>query len=410
MTELLWNLDQDLGTIRDEFPILDRCVYLINNSLGAVPRGARADLERFYSLWAEEGVTAWSEEWWHLARKVGDRVAGVIGAGQDEVTMMPNATIGHWVALSTQFLERDKGKNKIVATDQDFPSSLYAVAGIARFMGWELDIVPSRDQRGIDVASILERIDHKTLFVTTSHVYFKSACIQDIARISDRAKEAGALTVIDGYHAPGVIPVDVRELDVDFYIGGCLKWLCGGPGNSFLYVRRELASRLQPQLTGWFAHNRPFAFSTEMEYTQGSYRFMSGTSPIPSLYTALAGLEAINRVGLPQIRRKSLALTQRLIRGAKEKGYGVFTPEEEERRGGAVSIHMPHACSVRTALEKRGIRVDFRKGKGREPDVIRVGPHFYNSEEEIDAFFHAVDEIYATKEYEQYPEKLDEVT
>lgn len=406
----LWDLDRDLESIRKEFPILGGCVYLINNSLGAVPRGAQEDLERFYRLWAEKGVTAWSEEWWDLAREVGDRVAGVIGAGQDEVAMIPNATIGHWVALSTKFLERDKEKNKIISTDQDFPSSLYAVSGIARFMGWELDVVPSGDQCGVDAASILERIDKRTVFVTTSHVYFKSAYIQDIARITARARDAGALTVIDGYHAPGVIPVDVRELDVDFYIGGCLKWLCGGPGNSFLYVKKELASRLQPQLTGWFAHRSPFSFSTEMEYTQGSYRFMSGTSPIPSLYTALAGLEAINRVGLPQIRRKSLILTQRLIDGAKEKGYRVFTPEEEERRAGAVSIHLPHAYSVRAALEKRDIKVDFRKGKGEEPDVIRVGPHFYNSEAEIDAFFQAVDEIYAREEYKHYPENLDEVT
>jgi len=341
---------------------------------------------------------------------VGDRVAAVIGAGQDEVTMLPNATIGHWVALSTKFLEQDKKRNKIIATDNDFPSSLYAVSGIARFMGWELDVVPSDGQSGIDVEPILDRIDRKTLFVATSHVYFKSAYIQDIARISARAKEAGALTVIDGYHAPGIIPVDVKDLDVDFYIGGCLKWLCGGPGNCFMYVRPELASRLLPQLTGWFAHKTPFAFSTEMEYTQGSYRFLSGTLPIPSLYTALAGLEIIRRVGLQQIRRKSLTLTQRIIERSKEKGFEVFTPEDEARRAGAVSLHLSHAYSIREALEKKNIRVDFRKGKDREPDVIRVGPHFYNTMEEIEAFFQAVDEIYSSREYEQFPEILDKVT
>jgi len=410
MTDESWDLEQDLEAIREEFPILNRCVYLINNSLGAVPRKAQDFLERFYRVWAEEGVEAWSQEWWNLPRKVGDRVATILGAGGDEVTMLPNATLCHWVVLSTKFLNKEKDRIKIIATEHDFPSSLYAVSRIAEFMGWELDLVKSEGQVGIDAQSITDKIDEKTLFVTTSHVYFKSAYIQDISRLTSRAREVGALTVIDGYHAPGVIPVDVKELDVDFYIGGCLKWLCGGPGNSFLYVRPDLSPRLHPQLTGWLAHKKPFAFSPEMEFTTGSYRYMSGTPPIPSLYTALAGLEVIDKVGLSQIRRKSLALTQQIIERAKQEGFRLFTPKEDERRAGAVSINLPHAFSVSKALEKRKIRVDFRKGKAEEPDVIRVGPHFYNTEEEIEALFRAIDEIYSSEEHKQYPEDLDQVT
>jgi len=263
-----WDLEKDSALIRREFPILKRYVYLISNSLGAMPRKAQENLNLFSLLWAEEGVSAWEKEWWDLSRDLGNQVASLIGAAEDEVTMMTNATSCHWVALSTKFLSGQEKRNKIVMTDHDFPSLIYAVSKISEFMGWKLEIVKSDGQPGIDADKISKRLDEKTLFVATSHVYFKSAYIQDIKRISSRARQVGALTLIDGYHAPGIIDVNVRELDVDFYIGGCLKWLCGGPGNAFLYVRPELSSNLKPQLTGWFGHKNPFLFAREMEYTQ----------------------------------------------------------------------------------------------------------------------------------------------
>ena len=202
--------------------------------------------------------------------------------------MIPNASIAHWVALSTQFGIRNGTRNKIVMTDHDFPSSLYAVSEIARFMDWEVDIVSSFGLPGIDVENIINKIDEKTLCVATSHVYFKSGFIQDISAISERAQRVGAILLIDGYHAPGSIPVNLTDLGVDFYIGGCLKWLCGGPGNAFLFVSKNLKSNIMPRLTGWFAHNNPFEFSSAMEFTEGPYKFMSGTPSVPSLYTASA--------------------------------------------------------------------------------------------------------------------------
>ncbi|MCK4805562.1 MAG: aminotransferase class V-fold PLP-dependent enzyme, partial [Spirochaetes bacterium] len=290
------DLKKDLALIRKEFPILERCVYLISNSLGAVPKKALENLQKFYQIWAEEGVSAWQKEWWDLSREVGNQVAYFLGAGEDEVTMAPNATHCHWVVLSTKFLAQDERRKKIVMTDHDFPSMVYAVSKISDFRGWKLEIVKSNGNPAINVEDILKRIDEKTLFVATSHVYFKSAYIQNIKQISARAREVGALTLIDGYHAPGIIPVDVKQLDVDFYIGGCLKWLCGGPGNAFLYVRPELSENLQPQLTGWFAHREPFLFVQEMEYARGGQKFMSGTPPVPCLYTARAGLDVLKKI------------------------------------------------------------------------------------------------------------------
>lgn len=404
------DLKKDLALIRKEFPILERCVYLISNSLGAVPEKALENLQKFYQMWAEEGVSAWQKEWWDLSREVGNQVAYFLGAREDEVTMAPNATHCHWVVLSTKFLAQDDRRKKIVMTDHDFPSMVYAVSKISDFKGWNLEIVKSNGNPAINVEDILKRIDEKTLFVATSHVYFKSAYIQNIKQISARAREVGALTLIDGYHAPGIIPVDVKQLDVDFYIGGCLKWLCGGPGNAFLYVRPELSENLQPQLTGWFAHREPFLFAQEMEYARGGQKFMSGTPPVPCLYTASAGLDILKKIGIPGIRDKSLSLTELIINKAKERGYRLFTPEETNLRGGSVSISLPHAFPVKQALEKRDVKVDFRKGQDKEPDVIRVGPHFYTKDEEIDILFKEIDAIYASGEFKKFPEEIKHVT
>jgi len=404
------DLKKNLALIRKEFPILERCVYLISNSLGAVPEKALENLQKFYQIWAEEGVSAWQKEWWDLSRELGNQVAYFLGAREDEVTMAPNATQCHWVVLSTKFLAQDERRKKIVMTDHDFPSMVYALSKISDFREWKLEIVKSNGNPAINVEDILKRIDEETLFVATSHVYFKSAFIQNIKQISARAREVGALTLIDGYHAPGIIPVDVKQLDVDFYIGGCLKWLCGGPGNAFLYVKPDLSENLQPQLTGWFAHREPFLFAQEMEYARGGQKFMSGTPPVPCLYTARAGLDIIKKIGIPGIREKSLSLTELIINKAKERGYLLFTPEENNLRGGSVSISLPHAFPVKQALEKRNVKVDYRKGQDKEPDVIRVGPHFYTKDEEIDILFREIDAIYASGEFKKYPKEIKHVT
>jgi kynureninase len=405
-----WSLWKNLDRIRKEFPILEKCVYLISNSLGAVPSRVRDALDRFYSIWAEEGVVAWEKEWWLLSQNVGNKVASVIGAEEDSVAMMTNATLCHWVALSTQFATKKRKRNKVIMTDHDFPSVIYAISKICSFMDWELDVVPSHGKSGIELGEILKRVDDKTLFVATSHVYFKSAYVQDVARIAQYASSKGALTLIDGYHAPGTVPVDVKELGVDFYIGGCLKWLCGGPGNAFLYIRPELRENLEPLLTGWLAHKTPFSFSRDMEYTEGAYKLMSGTPPISCLYTATGGLDIIQKIGIESIRQKSIKQTRMLIAKASERGFPIYTPVEDKKRGGAVSISLPYAQQVKQALIQNKVKVDFRKGMDEEPDVIRVGPHFYTKDEELELLFEHIDRILASGEYKKFAGKSELVT
>lgn len=410
MSEINWNLNNDLKSIREEFPILSKCVYLISNSLGAVPRKVRNDMMHYYDLWSNHGVSAWRQEWWDIARNLGDRVATLLHAEKDSIAMMTSATHAHWIALSSRFLRKDRNRTKIIMTDHDFPSILYAVQKISEFMDWRVQVIKSYGNPGIDAEHILDHIDDQTLFVATSHVYFKTAYVQNISKIADFARRAGAWTLIDGYHAPGCFPVNLSELGVDFYIGGCLKWLCGGPGNAFLYVKPELASRIRPQLTGWFAHKSPFSFLTDMEYAEGSYRFMSGTPPVPAMYTARAGLDIIDRIGVPQIRKKSIVQTRLIIDRARKRNFGIYSPEEDRLRGGAVSVHLPHAFQVKQALDERQYRVDFRKGKNSEPDVIRIGPHFYTLDEEIDSLFDTIDTIYLTKEYMAFSDEIRHVT
>jgi kynureninase len=405
------DLKNEIESIRQEFPVLKECTYLISNSLGAVPRKVCDGLERFYSLWAGQGVGAWKTEWWDLSRMIGDKLASFIGAGPNEVTMLTNATQCHWAALSTKFTLKRNKRNKIIMTEYDFPSILYAVSKIAKFTGWEVKIIPGNGMDpGIDVERIIENIDDRTLFVATSHVYFKSAFIQDITAITSQARRVGAYSLIDGYHAPGVIPVDVKKLKADFYVGGCLKWLCGGPGNAFLYVDPELASACEPSLTGWMAHALPFDFSNDLNFSQGAYKFMSGTPPVACLYSVEPGLDIIRKVGIEAIREKSKHQTEEIIKKACEMDFKVYSSEKSDQRGGAVSLGLPHAFQVSQALEQKNIRVDFRKGDKSVPDVIRVGPHFYTRDEEIEILFENIRFIFKSGAYKKFPDITTHIT
>ncbi len=402
--------ENDFTFIKDQFPILKNCVYLISNSLGAVPKKVKADLEHYYNLWASQGVSAWKKEWWDLSKKISTKIQELLKAEKDSITMTPNASISHWMALSTQFDNKDNKRDRIIMTDLDFPSSIYAVSKIAEFMGWKLEIIKSKNPSYLETKNITDRIDDTTLFVATSHVCFKSSLIQDIRSIVKKASQVGAKTVIDGYHAPGIIPVHLKNTGIDFYIGGCLKWLCGGPGNAFLYVRPELAQKIKPALTGWMAHENPFKFDLDLKYTSGPYRFMSGTPPIACLYTASAGLDIIKSIGIKNIREKSTSMTQWIINKAKQRNFSIHSPLKKELRGGAVSINLPFAFQVKQALDLKKILVDFRKGCTDKEDVIRIGPHFYNEKREIDILFEQIDDIYSSGDYQKFSKKINHVT
>ncbi|MGH8327939.1 MAG: aminotransferase class V-fold PLP-dependent enzyme, partial [Steroidobacteraceae bacterium] len=366
-----------LLALRPEFPILDRVTYLVSNSLGAMPRAAADLLTTYARDWSELGVRAWSHGWWEMPVSVGDEIAPLIGAAPGDVAMMPNVTLAQASVLSA--LDYTAPRDTIVMSGLDFPSVRYVYDALAARLGARIVVVPGDDSISVDTDRLLEAIDERTRLVAVSHVLFRSAFIMDADAICRRAHEMGALVSLDAYHSVGVLPVDVRQCGVDFLTGGVLKWLCGGPGAAFLYVSPAVRDTLAPALTGWQAHAHPFAFDDAMEYTTGAFRWLTGTPAIPALYAALAGPRLVRRAGIAAIRAKSVRQTERLIELADSRGYPVNAPRAAERRGGTVAFGVPHGYEVAQALLARDILVDYRPEAG-----IRVAPHFYTMDEELD--------------------------
>ena len=320
--------------------------YLISNSLGAVPEAVGPSLQSYFDLWATRGVRAWEEGWWTLTAELGDLVAPLIGAGAGEVVFQPNVTLAHAVIFSAiDFAGR---RSKIVTDAMHFPSILYLIDQHRR-SGAAVQVVPSGDGISVDTERLIEAIDENTAVVNVSHVLFKSAFIHDVAAIAARARDVGAITIIDGYQAVGTIPVDVGALGIDFYVGGCLKWLCGGPGNAFIWADAEIRRRLEPRLTGWMAHQPPFAFATELVRRDDAWRLLNGTPNISGLYAARPGLEIINEIGIEAIRARSLEQTQRLLDLADRAGYRCTTPRDPARRGGTVAIDVENGYEISRA-------------------------------------------------------------
>lgn len=379
-----------LLSFRPDFPILERTTYLVSNSLGAMPRTVADRLAEYVDDWAELGVRAWANGWWEMPVTVGDEIAPLIGAGRGEVVMIPNVTMAQATVLSS--LEYSAPRNRIVMTEQDFPSVSYVYRSLATRLGAEIEVVPaSPDGIGVDLDHLLARIDERTRLVAISHVLFRSAYIMDVEAICRRAHDVGALVSLDSFHAVGVIPVDVRTIGCDFLTGGVLKWLCGGPGGCFLYVAPEIRTRLQPALTGWQAHARPFAFEPEMDFARDAFRWLGGTPVIPALYAASEGPKILRRAGITAIREKSMRQTSRLIALADKRGYSVKAPRDASRRGGTVAVDVPHGYEVSQFLLARNVLVDYRPNAG-----IRIAPHFYTSDAELDHAMESIDEALAS--------------
>src|SRR5437763_13366272 len=354
----------DLLAYRDRFPILHDCTYLINHSLAAMPAAAEERLLEYARMWRERGIRAWGEGWWELPITVGDQVGRIIGAAPGSTVMHQNVTIAEEIVLSC--FRRPGERHRVVYEEANFPSVRYLYQAQPG-----LEVVAVEDD-----AAIVEAIDERTLLVPISHVLFKNGEIQDVEPIVRRAQEAGAYVVLDCYQSAGVVPFDLTELGVEFAVGGSVKWLCGGPGAGWLYVRPDLAGRLEPTLVGWQGHARPFAFEPELEYAAGARRFLTGTPNVPALYAATAGYDVIEEVGVPRIRERSLALTQLLIDLADDAGLEVVSPREPGRRGGTVTVSTPDHAACHKELGERGIVCDFRP----EPaGGIRLGPHFFNT-------------------------------
>ena len=388
---------------RSHFPILDRTTYLVSNSLGAMPREARAGLEAYADAWEEHGVRAWARGWWEMPVSVGDEIAPLIGAGAGEVAMLPTVTMAQAQVISA--LDYAAPRDTIVMTALDFPSVRYVYEGLARRLGARIVVVPSEDGLTIDTDRLLAAIDERTRLVAISHVLFRSAYVVDVAAVCRRAREMGALVSLDAYHSVGVLPVDVKALDVDFLAGGVLKWLCGGPGGCFLYVKPETGAALEPALTGWQAHAAPFDFADEMEHAAGAWRWLGGTPVVPALYANRAGPRILREAGIAAIREKSQRQTARLIALADARGYTVHAPRDPARRGGTVAFDVPHGYAVAQYLLSRDILVDYRPGAG-----IRVAPHFYTSDEELEAAVAAIDEALATEAWRPFAARSSVVT
>lgn len=388
---------------RDEFPILQKTTYMISNSLGAMPRRVYDKVREYADTWAARGVRAWAEGWWEMPGALGDEIGKLIGAAPGEVTTQPNVTMAQ--AIVTSGLDFSGPRNKIVMVDMEFPSLQYLYHAQER-VGARVETVKSHNGISIPLEEVLAAIDETTALIPISHVLFRSAYIVNVKAIIERAHAVGALVLLDTYQSTGTVPVDVKALDVDFAVGGTLKWLCGGPGVAFLYVRPDRAKHLEPRLTGWMAHRNPFAFEIgAMDYTETAYRFLHGTPAIPALYAAESGVKILQEVGIDKIRAKSMRQTRRLIEAAAEYGFRTTAPRNPEERGGTVAIDVPHGYELSRLLLERDILVDYRPKAG-----IRISPHFYSADEELDYTLGEIKKMLDARAYEKYPGTASHVT
>ena len=387
--------DQLAARWRGEFPTLETCTYLISNSLGAMPRAVYDRLRDDGDTWVTLGVRAWGSRradqptWWELKGAVGDKIAPLMGAPAGSVLVHENASIANSILISALDWS-DPRRNKVVITDQDFPSDSYTLRAMLP-PGIEVVTVRSRDGITVDTDDLLAAIDERTRLVSVSHVLFRSAYIMPARAIVEKAHAVGAQVLLNGYHSVGIIPLDVTALEVDYYVGGTLKWMCGGPGGVFMYVRPDLLTTLHPKITGWFAHQKPFAFDNDhFLLREDSYRLANGTPAIAALYAIQPGVEIIAQVGLAAIREQSLRQTALIIELADKAGYTVHSPREADTRAGTVTVRPEQAYAVSRELLARNFVIDYREGAG-----IRIAPHFYNTDDEVRAVMAATGDILA---------------
>ncbi len=351
-----------------------------------MPARTETYLAQFAKEWGTRGVRAWHEGWWEVGRTTGDLLAPIIGAAPGTISMHQNATVAQSIVASC--FSFNGPRRKVIVQDLDFPSNHYLFHGFRRY-GADVVTVPSDDRVRGHIGRVVDAIDEHTALVNLSLVLFRSAHLQDVRPAIEKAHRVGARVVLDLYQAAGAVPVDVAALGCDFAVGGSVKWLCGGPGAGYLYVRPDLMTELAPAVVGWAGHARPFQFEPgPVDYADGLERFQSGTPNVPSLYSARAGYEIVAEVGVPAIREKSLRLTRRLMDAARARDWRLNTPDGDHERGASVVIDVPEGERVAQALIAREVIVDYRPGAG-----IRLAPHFYSTAEEIDHAVAIMDEV-----------------
>ena len=385
-----------LLAFRDRFPITQRSNYLINNSLGAMPRAARDSVGRFLDQWDTRGVRSWGDGWWLLQEQVADQIAKVLGVAKGSVSMHQNIAVALEMILSC--FRFDGPRNGIVYADRNFPSDQYIYEARAAHGAKLVRVPPASDGFSTDGEQFARHIDDTTLLVAIDHVMFRSSAIVDVEPIVAKAREVGAFVILDTFHSVGTLPLDLAKLGVHAAVGGALKWLCGGPGNCFLYVHPDEAPKLSPAFTGWAAHKDPFAFSPAgQDLRDDGGRFNTGTPNVPALYAGKEGVATILEAGMANVRARSQRLTTLLVREAERHGFELRSPRDAERRGGHVAIAVPDGYAVCQALSAREIVVDYRPDAG-----LRIAPHFYNTEDEVRAALQAIRDILDSDEHARF--------
>ena len=360
---------------RAEFPVFQEATYLNSCSLGALGARVRRAVDRCLDLWNGMGASAWYGPWWQELGLLRGAFARVVGSGPEEVALFPSIT----AALSAVASSFDyRRRPRVVVADIDFPTVAYQwLAKQGR--GIEVAFVRSPDGLTVPLELFERAIDDRTVCVATSHVYFQSGVIQDIAALAILAHARGAYLLVDGYQSVGQLPVDVRAADVDFLVAGGLKWLLGGPGIAYLYARRELHARSEPDVVGWFGHRDQFAFDvTHFEYADDARRFEGGTPAIAAVYAGRAGLEYVHELGPARLRTRQLELTEAVVEHLRGAG---FTPRVAGRvaaHAGIVTVPVPDPAAAVAGLAGDRVIVDYR------PGVVRISPYFYNTVEDIE--------------------------
>jgi len=373
---------------RGRFPILENTTYLVNHSLGAMPETVYEKLRAFADQWAQRGVRAWGEGWWTSPIDVGNVLGRVINAPSGSVVMHQNVSVIQ--ALVASCLDFSGKRNQVVYTDQEFPSNMYVWEGM-RSRGAKVVTVPTEGVE-IDTQRLLDAITEETLIVPISLVQYKTNYLLDAQAICAKASSVGAIVMLDAYQATGTVPIDVRTLGVDMVCGGSVKWLCGGPGAAYLYVRPDLLPKLEPRITGWAAHEEPFAFETgPQRYAHDIRRMLHGTPSVAAFLAATAGYEIVLEAGVEAIRAHSIRLTEHMWARLESAGFPIRSPKDPQRRGGTLTVGLrseENGPAFVKALEERGILVDHRPGAG-----IRASPHFYTLEDELDEFVETLVEL-----------------
>lgn len=375
-------IDPELARWRDEYPILARTRYLNSNSMGAMHRGTKAALAEYAELWEREGVEAW-EHWPDVVDATADSAARLFGGVPGHTAL--NQNVAYFQAAVASTIDFSSKRNRVVVEALQFPNVIYVWERF-RSLGAELVLVPSDDGMTVPTERMLEAIDERTAIVPSSHAIYVSGALQDIGAICARAREVGALSMIDVYQTLGSVPIDVNAWGADMIVGGSHKWLCGGPGTAFLYARPGVRDQLKPRLTGWFAHADPFAFEpAPIRYADNAWRLMAGTPSMPAYYVARKAYEPLHEIGIDRIRAHNIALCQRIIDRAQAAGLEIHSPLDHATRTGFVAVDFPDSERASKQLVAEGYKHDWRPNCG-----LRLGPHFYNTEDDVEQFMDRV--------------------